>query len=266
MQYKYLIEKIKNNTLDNINRSKYGCSNINYEVDGKYFVRISTGKKKNEHEILDKCQQLELCPKLYYYDDETGDMVSEYIDGTILKCDERNNNDILKRIASSLKVLHKEKVDFIFNPVEEIYSMYKRINKQKKFEFYNNCVATMKRILEKYRAPSDLSLCHNDITAGNILITEEKIFLIDFEFSAMNDIYYDIAGFCCMLSDEKKEFFINNYFEDKECDKEKLNDYIKINFIWNASWNLIKYLENGNIKHLEYSKEYIDLIDIKQKK
>lgn len=266
MQYKYLIEKIKNNTLDNLNRMEYGCSNINYEIEKKYFVRISTSKKKHEHEILDKVQQLGLCPKLYYYDDETGDMVSEYIEGTILKYDERNNNEILTNIASSLKTLHKEKVDFTFNPVEQIYSMYEIIKKQKEFKFYNNCVVAMKKILEKYKEPSDLSLCHNDITAGNIIITKEKVFLIDFEFSAMNDIYYDIAGFCCMLSDEKKEFFINNYFENKKYDKAKLNDYMKINFVWNASWNLIKYLENDSIKHLEYAKEYIDLIDINRKK
>ena len=138
----------------------------------------------------------------------------------------------------------------IFNPVEQIHLMYKKIKKHKEFEFYNNCINGMKSILEKYSKPQDLALCHNDITAGNIIIKEGKIYLIDFEFSGMNDIYYDLAGFCCMLNDEKREIFLNNYFKDEKCDKEKLNDYIKINFLWNASWNLIKYLENGDINHL----------------
>jgi thiamine kinase-like enzyme len=266
MEYKDLIVKIKKGLFDNRDKIKKGCSNNNYAIDGKYFVRISTGIKENEHKILEILQTEDFVPNLYYYDDNTGDMVSEYINGSTLKYKDINNSDTLKAIADTLKKLHGNKVDYIFNPVEQIYLMYKKIRKQQEFEFYNSCIKEMESLLKKYSVPENLGLCHNDITAGNIMIQEGKVYLIDFEFSGMNDIYYDLAGLCCMLDDEQRKNVLTDYFEDEQCDQNKLNDYIKINFLWNASWNIMKYLSNGDSNHLEYAKEYTSLINQTRKK
>ena len=101
---------MKQGKLDNVSKLKNGCSNNNYVVDRKYFVRISSSVKPYEYKILSQIQQLDFIPKLYCYDLNTGDMVSEYIEGNTLMYNDINDNKILKNISDSLKILHSKEV------------------------------------------------------------------------------------------------------------------------------------------------------------
>ncbi|WP_339025428.1 phosphotransferase [Spiroplasma endosymbiont of Agriotes lineatus] len=43
--------------------------------------------------------------------------------------------------------------------------------------------------------PRELKLCHNDLVPGNILVTKQQIYIIDYEYAMKNDPLSDIASF-----------------------------------------------------------------------
>ena len=52
-----------------------------------------------------------------------------------------------------------------------------------------------------------IGLCHNDLNSSNVLYHNKNVLFIDFEFSAMCDIFFDLATVSWML-DEKKRYFL----------------------------------------------------------
>lgn len=36
--------------------------------------------------------------------------------------------------------------------------------------------------------------CHNDLLPGNVLVDDERVWLIDFEYAGMNDVFFDLAN------------------------------------------------------------------------
>ncbi|MFL6178616.1 MAG: phosphotransferase [Actinomycetes bacterium] len=44
------------------------------------------------------------------------------------------------------------------------------------------------------RAPMPAVPCHNDLLPGNILFSEERVWLLDFEYAGMNDVFFDLGN------------------------------------------------------------------------
>jgi thiamine kinase-like enzyme len=44
------------------------------------------------------------------------------------------------------------------------------------------------------RAPMPAVPCHNDLLPGNILFSEEGVWLLDFEYAGMNDVFFDLGN------------------------------------------------------------------------
>jgi len=73
-------------------------------------------------------------------------------------------------------------------------------------------------------------VCHNDLNQNNVLWQEDRVYLIDFDFAGVNDIYFDIAGVIWEfeLDTEIKNLFLEAYFCDLSYDLPKLELYIQI--------------------------------------
>lgn len=71
--------------------------------------------------------------------------------------------------------------------------------------------------------PLELAFCHNDYNLNNfILDSTNKLFVIDFEYAAINDIYFEYAGLRFMLG-ERIQNFISIY--QKPISIKKLEPY-----------------------------------------
>ena len=44
------------------------------------------------------------------------------------------------------------------------------------------------------RAPMPTVPCHNDLLPGNILFADDRVWLLDFEYAGMNDVFFDLAN------------------------------------------------------------------------
>jgi thiamine kinase-like enzyme len=44
------------------------------------------------------------------------------------------------------------------------------------------------------RAPMPTVPCHNDLLPGNVLFADDRVWLLDFEYAGMNDVFFDLAN------------------------------------------------------------------------
>ena len=64
------------------------------------------------------------------------------------------------------------------------------------------------------RAPTPLVPCHNDLLPGNVLFADDRVWLLDFEYAGMNDVFFDLGNLSVNgeLSYDAEERLLNLYF------------------------------------------------------
>ena len=213
------IEKKFNTKNYTLEKTDKGISNHNYLLtisDNKYMVRVP---KKNheslglqhahEKEIIELVTDLDVPTVLF--DENEGVKVTKYIED-VKTLDECNDKDRFARCANLMKSLHaKEAPLFIFNPFGKI-EFYKSQIKECIVSFPNE--ENFLEALKKEYKPN--ALCHNDFVQGNILYSDTKDYLIDYEYAAKNDYRFDIASFFSENNihyiDQRDQFY-QTYFD-----------------------------------------------------
>jgi thiamine kinase-like enzyme len=64
------------------------------------------------------------------------------------------------------------------------------------------------------RAPMPTVPCHNDLLPGNVLFAPDRVWLLDFEYAGMNDVFFDLANLSVNSSfdDDSDEQLLREYF------------------------------------------------------
>ena len=230
-----------------------GLNNSNYKLtinDDKYFYREPTLNASRdftkEYSILNLLEERGITPKLLYFNLGNGLLISEYLDNAVLTEETQETTAFLANLCNSLKSFHTLSCDFYFNPFEDIRDNLSFLHTNK-FNISRKINPLMKKLnsLEKTLLSNvDLGLCHNDLNPSNILYKDCTAYLVDFEFSAMGDVFYDLATFSWLLPNEARVKFLEAYFgKYRYEDYNKLNDYLFVVKLWNALWSYRKSLE-----------------------
>lgn len=255
---KIIIEnlKIKKEDIENI-EALGGMTNRNYliEINGQKYVLRKPGEgtekiidRKNEKFNANSISKLKLDSKLIFFDDTSGIKISEYIVNaqTLNPIIAKDN---LKETAHILKKLHTSDLKFNnkFDVFKEIEN-YEKLSIESNGVFYKDYkevkkeVTKLKNKLEKLNI--ELKPCHNDTVPENFIKSKKNIYLIDWEYSGMNDPLWDLAAYIieCGFEVEEEERFLNYYFESK-IDREILLriEIHKIcqDFLWSI-WTVLK--------------------------
>jgi len=71
------------------------------------------------------------------------------------------------------------------------------------------------RSLDSY--PKELGCCHNDLVRENIIATAAGVVVIDFEYAAISDVYFDLAGLVTsfQLKNDEIVWMLNIYYGSK---------------------------------------------------
>jgi thiamine kinase-like enzyme len=202
-----------------------GLTNRVYRV-GDFCVRLpgeGTGEyidRANEAVMARKAADARVSPTVVYADPETGVMVTNFIDGaaTMTPALFRSRNGSPARAGAAFRKLHTSGATFPFH--FELFSMideYLGILSGKDVELpagYFDAVTEAETIREALAAhPAALAPCHCDPLCENFLDTGDTMWIVDWEYSGMNDPMWDLGD----LSVEG-EF-------DGEQDAELLNAY-----------------------------------------
>ena len=243
-----------------------GLSSENYKVsynNNDYFVKICIADylhtdRINELSILNKVSKINLAPNIYYFSNKSGNMITSWIDGSMPSLDDFNSSNFLNMLSNSLKILHNLKCEKQFNPFNDIR---KRIEICKDLNLplpksINILLEFLTYIEYKLNKSPLIGLCHNDLNASNIILTSNKLYFVDYEYSSMGDIFFDLATISWFFSEKSRKDLLKFYFgEYNPKDYEKLLDFIFIVKFYNASWSLLKSTDlNINYDYLSGAK------------
>ncbi|UQY80297.1 phosphotransferase [Candidatus Hepatincola sp. Av] len=90
--------------------------------------------------------------------------------------------------------------------------------------------------------PLELALCHNDYNLNNFIVTPlNKLLVIDFEYAAINDIYFEYAGLNFMLGREIQNFIS---IHQNPIDIKKLKQYTVLLDCLSILWCYLMFVQH----------------------
>ena len=280
---KQKIEKLLSTEEEIVNVERLGgMTNNNYLVETtnrKFIVKFfgkGTDKLINriaEKNNLEKLRDLELDVENYIFDINEGIKVNEYIenattfDAHYIKTKNKEVAEILQKVHGSGKELEGE-----FKIFDEIKKYEDLIQGEIKYAYYDKIrdkVFGLQSHLEEIGI--DRKSCHIDLVPENFIEDENgRVYLIDWEYSSMNDPMWDLAALFIESNYRKSEegdFFKYYYSEKTPVSIAKIMIYkILQDFLWSL-WTIYKeeqgaefgsYGQDRYNRCLKNLKEYIE--------
>ncbi|WP_368029201.1 choline/ethanolamine kinase family protein [Arcobacter sp. s6] len=195
-----------------------GFNNISYLLKTSkksYIIRVFKSNesvnisREFEFKTQKKAHKKDIAPKAIFLNSEF--MIYEYTKG--IHKSELKSSDI-KTLAKQIKKLHKIKTKAKTYDLKSDLLNYKKILKDKESkELISQSLKSLKK-LKKFK--KELVLTHHDLNPKNIIFRKNKIKIIDWEYSGINDRFFDLAAVCIEFKLNKKEekLFLENYLEE----------------------------------------------------
>lgn len=232
-----------------------GLSSENYKViynNTPYFIKICTHNylhtdRDLEITIIKKASEIHIAPTIYYFEAESGNMICKWINGKMPSINTFSSSTFLENLSIKLREFHNLKCKKIFNPFIHIR---KRLDICKDFNLPLPASITMllnhlnKLEVELNKNPL-IGLCHNDLNASNIILSDDNLYFVDYEYSSMGDIFFDLATISWFLTEECRKNLLTKYFGCfRHQDYKKLLDYLFVVKFYNATWSLLKSIDS----------------------
>ena len=227
-----------------------GMTNQNYLVkttNKQYIVKFfgkGTEKlinRQDEKYNLELLKDLDLDVKNYLFDIEAGIKVNEYIESAIT-LDSTSIKTKFDKIAPILQTIHASGKELRgeFAPFEEI-KKYESLIEEK--IPYANYEAVREEVFSLEKRLADLGVdrksCHIDLVPENFIESPQgRLYLIDWEYSSMNDPMWDLAALFLEseFTRQEEEAFLSHYESDQTpVSREKITIY---KILQDAIWSL----------------------------
>ena len=241
---------IKNNDIE-LTSLKQGMTNDSFIFslnNERYIIRVpgvNTEKIINRHQEYDVYQAIkdeEFVEPVIYIDRDKGYKISKFIENshTVNPKDWNEINACLKRLKEFHNQSHR--VEHYFDVFEHINYYESLMPNASKYEDYKETkknIESLEPIIENL--VKDWTLCHIDAVCDNFLVTENQdVYLIDFEYAAMQDPDLDVAMFIVYSLFNRQEIdrIIDIYFEHQATPlkRYKIYSYIAIvGLLW-SNW------------------------------
>ena len=232
-----------------------GMTNQNYLVkttNKQYIVKFfgkGTEKlinRQDEKYNLELLKDLDLDVKNYLFDIEAGIKVNEYIESAIT-LDSTSIKTKFDKIAPILQTIHASGKELRgeFAPFEEI-KKYESLIEEK--IPYANYEVVREEVFSLEKRLADLGVdrksCHIDLVPENFIESPQgRLYLIDWEYSSMNDPMWDLAALFLEseFTRQEEEVFLSYYESDQTpVSREKITIYkILQDTIWSL-WTVYK--------------------------
>ena len=232
-----------------------GMTNQNYlaiTTNKQYIVKFfgkGTEKlinRQDEKYNLELLKDLDLDVKNYLFDIEAGIKVNEYIESAIT-LDSTSIKTKFDKIAPILQTIHASGKELRgeFAPFEEI-KKYESLIEEK--IPYANYEAVREEVFSLEKRLADLGVdrksCHIDLVPENFIESPQgRLYLIDWEYSSMNDPMWDLAALFLEseFTRQEEEVFLSYYESDQTpVSREKITIYkILQDTIWSL-WTVYK--------------------------
>lgn len=238
-----------------------GLTNQSYFVtinDVEYVIRIpgiGTDElilDKNEKENMLIAIELGIHPPLIYFDETTGFKITKRIpNASSITTAQVREQKIMLQVITLFKSLHQSTTPFknkfdLLAYMKHYEHIVRHVNKRQS----NKLLAYKPKIMQLLSVYSSLPVkmvpCHIDAAPSNILYSKEqnKLYLIDWEYSGMFDPFWDIATIFMRLhlTEKEQRLFLKHYLGRHPSQEEMLRlllHSIFQDYLW-GYWSLYK--------------------------
>ena len=230
-----------------------GMSNKNFRVNFKgrsYVLRVpgngSDGmveRSNEEFNAIEGCK-MGVNPEIRYFDAKTGIKLADYVENAeTLNAATIQRHDNLRKIAEIYHKIHDAHVRLKneFNLFQEIEKYDKLLQKvgASMYEGWDEFKPKVMCLETRLNAIGiEMTPCHDDAVPENFIKAEDgTIYLIDWEYSGMNDPMADFAALFLEseFPEESQDYFLDKYFSGNVPAgiKERILCY---EILWDALW------------------------------
>lgn len=253
---------------------KKGLTNQNFLLEmnhDRFVLRVPYNDsaqivhRKHESMALRAIENCDIDVETIYYDEVSGYKVTRYVEDakSFQSCP---YPDKIERTAALMKYFHNlnKLIDEDFQPLERL-KLYQSQIKEPYYDLrlYNYILDEVANMHNKK------VLCHNDWVAGNILFTENKTYLIDYEYAANNDPLFDVMSFLTenkITNKSDRKRFYKVYFDEMnpaiEKDLATWEDFH--NLLW-CNWAMMMWENRHDDIYKEIAKDKYDALCKKHK-
>jgi thiamine kinase-like enzyme len=250
-------KSIKVNSINN------GITNINYEaiIEKKsFFLSVPSPNSdllnidyKNKYYNNKICGEINISPKVTHFIESKNLLVTEFIKSKHSTLEIFQSANEIEQLVKNIKQMHNTK------PFLKNFNMFSRISSYQNIlkRFYlpqklNRYVNNIKSLEDKLYLPKHkLVPCHNDLLPGNIINKNNKIFIIDFDYSGNNDPCFELGNLSVEMQYDSNQInkLIKFYYGN-------INQRIvsRVNLqgiVSDIGWSLWSYIqaENSNLNY-----------------
>ena len=207
-----------------------GLTNRNFriEVGGEsFFLRLS-GKdtqllgidRTAEHEAALAAATAGVGPEVFAFLPEIGCMVTRWVPAEPLGEGDLEREEVLAAAIAVVRAIHASpELPWTFSAFR-IVEDYRKIAEERGVAIppaYDEAHARAARIEAAFeRAPLPPRPCHNDLLGANFLRGNGRLWLVDYEYAGMGDVFFDLGNLSINngLSDAAQEMLLRRYFGD----------------------------------------------------
>jgi thiamine kinase-like enzyme len=251
-----------------------GITNRNFKVDvdgASYVVRIPGAgtellgiDREAEHSAARAAAEVEVGPEVIGFLPEQGSLITRFVDGQAIDEETMSDPAMLRRVASGLRSLHgSASIPASFSPFR-VVERYREVAEGRGVTVPSAYGELRERAREIEAALGAFSprLCHNDLLNANFLRVGNRIFIVDYEYAGMGDIFFDLANFSVNHSfeDAVNRSLLEAYFGDAtERDLARLKLMRIMSDFREAMWGVVQQgLSTLEFDYVGYAKRHFD--------
>lgn len=205
-----------------------GITNCNFRVQvnaGEEFVARLCGEgteqlginREFEHQVSRIVADLNIAPEVIYFDARNPLLITRFVQGVTLDPPQAARPEMIERIVAQIKRYH-DGPDFpgrfsLFDVVRDYHQKALAVGVVFPKDL-GEVLANMERIEQTLAPRATLKPCHNDLLAANFIDAGDQLWILDWEYAAMGDPFFDLANFAVNqeLDEESCAYLLKLYF------------------------------------------------------
>jgi len=204
-----------------------GITNLNYRVHvgGQSFVVRIPGRdserlgidRRREHACTVAAHECDVAPEAVAFFEDTGILVTRFILGAEVTDAEMHEPPMLRRVAATVRRYHAGPAfPGTFSAFQTVrdYAAWSTPRGAPLPERFGWMLRQADRLEVALGAPASPTPCHNDLLRANFIADGNRLWIIDWEYAAMGDAFFDLGNFAVhhQLTDEEEAVLLHAYF------------------------------------------------------
>jgi thiamine kinase-like enzyme len=206
-----------------------GITNHNFKVslDGEAYVLRIGGKdtellgidRRAEHEAARAAAAAGTGPEVVAFLEPEGALVTRFVEGRPLSIEEMRSPEAIGLVVTALKSFHEgQRLSARFDSfrVVETYIAAAAARGVRVPAAYARARQLAARIAA-VRGLRPLRPCHNDLLNANFILGDKRLWIVDWEYAGMGDVFFDLANFSVNheFGSEEDEELLRRYFGER---------------------------------------------------